>query len=531
MENHHNKGGGGGGSSGGGSGGHSTDNVNAMSFWKKNSKTVPGRPSPHKESLTWTSKVKGGGPSSFQDFQDSVRDAWDIEDDEFSVMTSEIRISKKVSQSAALNVINSHRIGGNSFTTQPAVHQNHLISGDDKVVASDTVILVEDKEEGRQQIPKLQLEGQIQPLNPSLVVRTSISDNDFSPPSSAKLPKSVSGKPKVITRTETEGERAKADKIRNLLEGPNSTDLKALQSLSYSGLPCSVRGTTWQILAGYLPANMERRKQVLERKREEYWNCVQQYYDSRKDEAHQDTFRQIHIDIPRMCPLISLFQQTVVQEIFERILFIWAIRHPASGYVQGMNDLVTPFFVVFLEQVLPPSVEVETFEVGNLPQEERNNIEADSYWCMSKFLDSIQVNYIFAQTGIQEKVKKLKELTERIDSDLHIHLQRHEIDYLQFSFRWMNNLLMRELPLRCTIRLWDTYLAEPDGCGSILIYVCAAFLGHWREQLLRQRDFQGLLLLLQNLPTQNWDSADIGLIVAEAYRLKYTYDNAPKHWH
>lgn len=43
MENHHNKGGGGGGSSGGGSGGHSTDNVNAMSFWKKNSKTVPGR--------------------------------------------------------------------------------------------------------------------------------------------------------------------------------------------------------------------------------------------------------------------------------------------------------------------------------------------------------------------------------------------------------------------------------------------------------------------------------------------------------
>lgn len=35
-------------------------------------------------------------------------------------------------------------------------------------------------------------------------------------------------------------------------------------------------------------------------------------------------------------------------QIFERILFIWAIRHPASGYVQGMNDLVIPFFVVFL---------------------------------------------------------------------------------------------------------------------------------------------------------------------------------------
>jgi len=49
----------------------------------------------------------------------------------------------------------------------------------------------------------------------------------------------------------------------------------------------------------------------------------------------------------------SLFQQTIVQEMFERILFIWAIRHPASGYVQGMNDLVTPFYVVFLQEYLP----------------------------------------------------------------------------------------------------------------------------------------------------------------------------------
>lgn len=49
----------------------------------------------------------------------------------------------------------------------------------------------------------------------------------------------------------------------------------------------------------------------------------------------------------------ALFQQTTVQEMFERILFIWAIRHPASGYVQGMNDLVTPFYVVFLQEYLP----------------------------------------------------------------------------------------------------------------------------------------------------------------------------------
>lgn len=73
---------------------------------------------------------------------------------------------------------------------------------------------------------------------------------------------------------------------------------------------------------------------------------------------------------------------------------------------------------------------------------------------------------------------------------LHKHLHRHGIDYLQFSFRWMNNLLTREIPLRCSIRLWDTYLAESDSFASFQLYVCAAFLLHWRQDLLLEKDFQ-----------------------------------------
>ena len=46
----------------------------------------------------------------------------------------------------------------------------------------------------------------------------------------------------------------------------------------------------------------------------------------------------------------QMFTRILLLQIFERILYIWAIRHPASGYVQGINDLVTPFFVVFLSE-------------------------------------------------------------------------------------------------------------------------------------------------------------------------------------
>lgn len=37
------------------------------------------------------------------------------------------------------------------------------------------------------------------------------------------------------------------------------------------------------------------------------------------------------------------------------------------------------------------------------------------------------------------------------------------------------------------------------------------------------------MLLLQNLPTHNWSDSQIGILVAEAYRLKFTYADAPKH--
>ncbi|KAM5289033.1 TBC1 domain family member 22A isoform 6-T6 [Ctenodactylus gundi] len=215
--------------------------------------------------------------------------------------------------------------------------------------------------------------------------------------------------------------------------------------------------------------------------------------------------------------------------IFERILFIWAIRHPASGYVQGINDLVTPFFVVFICEHIEEE-DMDTADVSSVPAEVLRNIEADTYWCVSKLLDGIQDNYTFAQPGIQVKVKLLEELVSRIDESVHRHLDQHEVRYLQFAFRWMNNLLMRELPLRCTIRLWDTYQSEPDGFSHFHMYVCAAFLVRWRKEILEERDFQELLLFLQNLPTAHWGDEDVSLLLAEAYRLKFAFADAPNHY-
>ena len=55
--------------------------------------------------------------------------------------------------------------------------------------------------------------------------------------------------------------------------------------------------------------------------------------------------------------------------------------------------------------------------------------------------------------------------------------------------RWVNCLLIREIPFTLAIRLWDTYLAEGARMRDFLTYVLAAFLLTWSPQL-RGMDFQ-----------------------------------------
>ncbi|KAM4563033.1 TBC1 domain family member 22B isoform 1-T1 [Odontesthes bonariensis] len=512
---------------------------NRINFWRRNTK-VPGSVQPvygaqhppldprlrrtyPKDTKTNFNNLKSKKASSFHEFARSTNDAWDIDDEEDEDFHG-------------IPFPTSSAPSGQNSTSSLQNQRLQPLSGDTESVLShrrapprtEAQTLQEDEDTECEQVNgkvvKSSSEADLNtsPVRSSLQKQQSLPVRPIIPLVARISDQNASGAPPMTVR-----EKTRLDKFKQLLGSPN-TDLEELRKHSWSGIPREVRPITWRLLSGYLPANKERRELVLNRKREEYFGFIEQYYHSRTDEHYKDTYRQIHIDIPRTNPLIPLFQQPAVQEVFERILFIWAIRHPASGYVQGINDLVTPFFVVFLSEFV--TEDVENFDVAALPLDTQRNIEADSFWCMSKLLDGIQDNYTFAQPGIQNKVKALEELVSRIDVDIHNYFKRYEVEYLQFAFRWMNNLLMRELPLRCTIRLWDTYQAEAEGFSHFHLYVCAAFLIEWRKEILSMVDFQGLLMLLQNLPTIHWGNEEVGLLLAEAYRLKYMFADAPSHY-
>ncbi|XP_062082274.1 GTPase-activating protein GYP1 isoform X1 [Humulus lupulus] len=321
---------------------------------------------------------------------------------------------------------------------------------------------------------------------------------------------------------------ARLTKFSKVLSG-TTIILENLRELAWSGVPPYMRPSVWRLLLGYAPPNSDRRDGVLRRKRLEYLDCVSQYYDIPDTERSDDEInmlRQIAVDCPRTVPDVSFFQQVQIQKSLERVLYTWAIRHPASGYVQGINDLVTPFLVVFLSEYLEGSV--ESWLISDLSPDKLSDIEADCYWCLSKLLDGMQDHYTFAQPGIQRLVFKLKELVRRIDEPVSKHMEEQGLEFLQFAFRWFNCLLIREIPFHLVTRLWDTYLAEGDALPDFLVYIFASFLLTWSDEL-QKLDFQELVMFLQHLPTQNWTHQELEMVLSRAYMWHSMFNSSPSH--
>ncbi|KAA3484338.1 GTPase-activating protein GYP1-like isoform X2 [Gossypium australe] len=282
--------------------------------------------------------------------------------------------------------------------------------------------------------------------------------------------------------------------------------LERLRELAWSGVPPYMRPNVWRLLLGYAPPNSDRREGVLRRKRLEYLDCVAQFYDIPDTERSADEInmlRQIAVDCPRTVP----------------------DGHSASCK-WGINDLVTPFLVVFLSEYLEGSI--DSWSILDMNSGKISNIEADCYWCLSKLLDGMQDHYTFAQPGIQRLVFKLKELVRRIDEPVSRHMDDQGLEYLQFAFRWFNCLLIREIPFHLVTRLWDTYLAEGDALPDFLVYIFASFLLTWSDEL-QKLDFQEMVMFLQHLPTQNWTHQELETVLSRAYIWHSMFNSSPSH--
>jgi hypothetical protein len=280
--------------------------------------------------------------------------------------------------------------------------------------------------------------------------------------------------------------------------------------------------------------NSELKENLIRRKRQEYIEtCL--IYDSlienptkNMNDSEMKIFKQISVDVPRTMPEYRLFSIVKIRKMMLRLLYVWSMRHPASGYVQGFNDLCTPFFVIFLSQIrnsndIESTLDLSEETLMDIGEDILMLVEADSYWCFTKMMDRIQTNYTHNQPGLTIMIKKMEEIIKLVDIDLYKRLELFEVTFMQFSFRWMNCYLMREFPLKLIIRIWDTYFSEDDAFNSFHLYVCACLLLNFSEKIKKMTEFQEIMMFLQNLPMSSWTLEEIEVLLAKAYQIQTMY--------
>lgn len=333
-------------------------------------------------------------------------------------------------------------------------------------------------------------------------------------------------------------------------------DVERLRKLSWFGCPAQLRHEVWCHLLGYYPPVYSQQLAVVGRKRTEYRNFVEHLYahvnwddflaknssfsgvTERADviavgNEELATMRQIRKDVPRTSNGIALLSHPQMQMLLERVLFIWAIRHPASGYVQGMNDLFLPFVFVCCADAMVTGADLEKLfkldestvasMITKLTADEFRNLEADIYWLGSSFLSSIQDHFTFTQAGTHTMVQRLEKIVTVTDPALAMHLKELNISFAEFAFRWMNCFLLREFSPLQGIRLWDTYLSEEKEFADFHVYFCAVLLRRWSRTLIRSTDFVSVMHFLQNLSTREIDLRELGEMCSQAFLLQQLY--------
>jgi len=320
----------------------------------------------------------------------------------------------------------------------------------------------------------------------------------------------------------------------------------------------------WQLLLGYRPLSVDRRVEAVQRKRQEYRELRSSLYEASpavvransgtvekpgKGDADGALLVQIRKDLPRtqlrkggLKHTKSLVEHPRIQTLMERVLFVWAVRQPASGYVQGFNDVLLPFLLVSLESQTGKSLEdLDVDIMSQLGEDQVSDIEADCYWCVTKVLSEIFDHYTHGWPGIERMIKSVEDVLRRVDAALMSHLESQAMDIRQMTFQWIACLMVREMPILCCLRLWDTLIAESATAGSqrggdnrspgfeiFLVYFCACFISHFNTQL-QAMDFEAIMLFLQDLPTDTFSESDIELLLSEAFVLKSLFQQAPRH--
>ncbi|CAN6978451.1 hypothetical protein IGI04_037867 [Brassica rapa subsp. trilocularis] len=143
------------------------------------------------------------------------------------------------------------------------------------------------------------------------------------------------------------------------------------------------------------------------------------------------TLHRIVVDVVRTDTHLEFYEDPRNLGRMSDILAVYAWVDPATGYCQGMSDLVSPFVVLFEDN-------------------------ADAFWCFEMLIRRTRANFqMEGPTGVMDQLQTLWHILQLTDKEMFSHISRIGAESLHFAFRMLLVLFRRELSFDEALRMWE----------------------------------------------------------------------------
>ncbi|XP_022145875.1 small G protein signaling modulator 1 isoform X2 [Momordica charantia] len=143
------------------------------------------------------------------------------------------------------------------------------------------------------------------------------------------------------------------------------------------------------------------------------------------------TLHRIVVDVVRTDSHLEFYEDTRNLARMSDILAVYAWVDPATGYCQGMSDLLSPFVVLFEDN-------------------------ADAFWCFEMLLRRMRENFqMEGPTRVLKQLEALWKILELTDREIFTHLSQIGAESLHFAFPMLLVLFRRELSFNEALCMWE----------------------------------------------------------------------------
>lgn len=143
------------------------------------------------------------------------------------------------------------------------------------------------------------------------------------------------------------------------------------------------------------------------------------------------TLHRIVVDVVRTDSHLEFYKDTRNLARMSDILGVYAWVDPATGYCQGMSDLLSPFVVLFED-------------------------DADAFWCFEMLIRRMRENFqLEGPTGVLRQLEALWNILELTDKEIFAHLSSIGAESLHFAFPMLLVLFRRELSFNEALCMWE----------------------------------------------------------------------------